>query len=124
MDKKVKRIASPTENFKVLKGRIMARLRNMVPNGRRTALYPLTCFINSQLFSAADNKITGCFPIVRGMAARTPITVNSRGTNERWELVLKPKQGRYTFRGIFGRNNLSLLLFSNSQSNPGGNFNR
>ena len=77
----------------------MARLRNMVPDGRRTAFYLLACFINSQMFSAANNKITGCFPVVRGMAARTPITVNNRGTNERWELVLKPKQGRYTFRG-------------------------
>ena len=99
MDKQVKRIVSPTDDFKVLKGRIVARLRNMVPNGRRTAFYLLACFINSQMFSAANNKITGCFPIVRGMAARTPITVNNRGTNERWQLVLKPKQGRYTFRG-------------------------
>ena len=77
----------------------MARLRNMVPDGRRTAFYLLACFINSQMLSAANNKITGCFPVVRGMAARTPITVNNRVTNERWELVLKPKQGRYTFRG-------------------------
>ena len=68
----------------------MARLRNMVPNGSRTAFYLLACFINFQMLSAANNKITGCFPIVRGMAARAPITVNSRGTNERWELVLNP----------------------------------
>ena len=54
MDKKVKRVVSPTDDFKVLKGRIVARLRNMVPNGRRTALYLLTCFINSQM-SAAEN---------------------------------------------------------------------
>ena len=33
------------------------------------------------------------------MAARTPITVNIRRTNERWEFVFKPKQGRNTFRG-------------------------
>ena len=60
----------------------MARLRNMVPNGRRTAFYLLTCFINSQMLSAANDKITGCFPIVRGMAARTLKTVNNRGANE------------------------------------------
>ena len=57
----------------------MARLRNMVTNGRRTAFYLLACFINSQRLSAVNNKITGCFLIVRGMAAWTPITVNNRG---------------------------------------------
>ena len=55
MDKKVKRVVSPTDDFKVLQGRIVARLRNMAPNRRRTALYLLTCFVNSQMFSAADN---------------------------------------------------------------------
>ena len=86
----------------------MAKLSNMVPNGRRTAFYLLACFINSHMFSAANNKIKGCFPIVRGMAARTPITVNNRGTNERWELVHKPKQGRYTFRG--GKNDFQFMF--------------
>ena len=33
------------------------------------------------------------------MAARTPVTVNNRGANEKGENVHKSKQGRYTFRG-------------------------
>ena len=51
------------------------------------------------MLSAANNKITGYFPIVRGMAPMTLITVNNGGANERWKLVLEPKQGRSTFRG-------------------------
>ena len=58
MDKQVKRIVSPTDDFQVLIGHIMARIRNLVPNGRRTAFYLSTCFINSQMLSAVNNKIT------------------------------------------------------------------
>ena len=61
----------------------------MVPNGKRTAFYLLTCIISSQVLSAADNKIMGCFPIERDIAARKPITVNNRRANERWEIVLE-----------------------------------
>ena len=39
MNKKVKRVVSSTDDFEIFQGHIMARLRNMVPNGRRTALY-------------------------------------------------------------------------------------
>ena len=56
MNKKVKRVVSSTDYFEIFQGRIMARLRNMVPNGRRTALYHLTCFINSQMLSVFINS--------------------------------------------------------------------
>ena len=92
----------------------------MVPNGRRTAFHLLACFINSQILSAANEKITGCFPIVRDMAARTPITVNKRGTNERWELVLNPKQGRYTFRGGKNEFQFKFGIVSFDQPNESG----
>ena len=74
----------------------MARLTNMVPNARRTAFYLLACFINSQMLSAANNKIMGCFPIVRGIAARTLMTVSNRGTNERWEFDIGHESTIYT----------------------------
>ena len=41
MDKEVKRVVSPTDDFKVLKARIMARLRDLVPNGRRKRFGPM-----------------------------------------------------------------------------------
>ena len=64
-DQKVKKVEmmvspSPAEDFAVLKGRILARLRNMVPNGRRTSFYLLICCI----------KDYGFLLIARGMAAR------------------------------------------------------
>ena len=33
------------------------------------------------------------------MTTRIPITLNNSRANERWELFLKSKQGRNTFRG-------------------------
>ena len=73
MNEKVKRILSFDENIKIFKGSIVAGFRNIVPNGGTVTFYLLTCFADSQVLSTASNKMTGCFPIEQGMAARTLI---------------------------------------------------
>ena len=51
MDEKIKRIVSLIDDFKFLKGYIMARLRNMVPNARRTVfIFWPASLIPSSLF--------------------------------------------------------------------------
>ena len=54
VNKKVKRILSFAENVKIFKGSIVARFRNMVPDGGTVTFYLLTCFVDSQVLSAAS----------------------------------------------------------------------
>ena len=53
MNKEVKRILNFTENIKIIEGFIVAGLRNVVPNGGTVTFYLLTCFVDSQVLSAA-----------------------------------------------------------------------
>ena len=55
MNKKVKRILGFAENIKIIKGSIVAGLRNVVPNGGTVTSNLLTCFVDSQVLSAASN---------------------------------------------------------------------
>ena len=47
MNKKVKRIPSSAEKIKIIKGSIVAGLRNVVPNGGTVTFNLLTCFVDS-----------------------------------------------------------------------------
>ena len=61
MDKysRSKELSVLPDDFKVLKGRIMARLRNMVPNGRRTPFYLLAvCAVHINMTTI--HKIFSC----------------------------------------------------------------
>ena len=55
MNKKVKRILSFAENIKIIKGSVVAGLKNVVLNGGTVTFCLLTCFVDSQMISAAGN---------------------------------------------------------------------
>ena len=55
MNTKVKRILSFAENIEIIKGSIVAGLRSVVPNGGTVTLNLSTCFVDSQVLSAASN---------------------------------------------------------------------
>ena len=61
VNKKVKRILSFAENIEIIKGSIVAGLRNVVPNGGTITFNHLTCFVDSQVLSAAS-KLRVVFP--------------------------------------------------------------